>query len=80
MKLHNLGEGNFRTAPLWGLGHNLEVLTRHNRAILFMHDGGSTSLDAAIARHNGDSAASKAAYNALSAQDQADVDAFVKTL
>jgi chitodextrinase len=80
MKLWDLGQGTFRTAPLWGLGHNIELLTRHNRAVLFMHDGASTSVDAAVQRHNSSGATVKAAYNALSASDRADIEAFVKTL
>ncbi len=80
MKLWDLGEGSFRTAPLWGLGHNLDLLRRNNREALFMHDGGSTSIEDAISRHGSSGSASRGNYNGLSASDKDAVIDFVKTL
>lgn len=80
MKAWDLGEGSFRTAPLWGLGHNLDLLSRNNRAALFMHDGGSTSIDDAINRHNGSGASAKANYSSLSGADKQAIVDFVRTL
>ena len=48
MKVWNVNGGSFRTAPLWGLGHNIDLLIRNGRAIRYMHDGSATSVDAAI--------------------------------
>ena len=80
MKVWNVNGGNFRTPPLWGLGHNLEVLRRNGRAVLFLHDGSATSIDAAIQKHTGDAAASKNSYNALTPQQRENVVKFVETL
>ena len=80
MKTWDLGEGEFRTAPLWGLRHNLDLLRRNNRATLFMHDGGSTSIEDAIARHRGTADNVRQQYNALSGSDKQAVVDFVKSL
>ena len=80
MKTWDLGTGAFRTAPLWGLGHNIELLNRHGRALLFMHDGSATSVDAAVQGHNGDAGNVKAAYNALSDEEKQTIVNFVRTL
>ncbi len=80
MKVWNVNGGNFRTAPLWGLGHNLEILRRNGRAELYMHDGSATSIDAAIQKHTGDAAAARASYNALTPQQRENVVKFVETL
>ena len=72
--LHNIGTGDgigntgdsvattnlLRTAPLWGLHHRTK----------FMHDGASTSIEAAIARHGGQASASRSAFNALGSSDR----------
>jgi len=80
MKIHDLGKGPFRTAPLWGLGHNLHLLERNDRATLFMHDGSATTIGQAIMAHGGEAASVTATYNGLSATDKSAVQAFVKTL
>ena len=80
MKLWNLGEGDFRTAPLWGLGQNIKLLGHNGRQVLYMHDGGSTSVSDAIGRHGGSGASSRSAYNGLSGTQKAQVDAFVNSL
>ena len=72
--LHNIGSGDgignkgdsvattmlLRTAPLWGLHHRTK----------FMHDGASTTIEAAIARHGGQASAARSAFNALSTSDR----------
>lgn len=80
MKVWNVNGGSFRTAPLWGLWHNLKVLNRNGRAVRFMHDGSATSIDAAIQKHTGDGATVRGAYNALSATDRANLVKFVESL
>ena len=77
MKLWNLGEGNFRTAPLWGLGHNIRLLEQNGRAVLFMHDGASSSINQAVQRHGGSAASSRSAYNS---GNSAAIDAYVRSL
>jgi|GEM_PF-875918 len=68
--LHDLGEGYFRTAPLWGIGLSAYVRSGNNATNSLMHDGASTTFDAAIARHNGEAATAKANYNAASAANK----------
>jgi CxxC motif-containing protein (DUF1111 family) len=59
-----------RTAPLWGM---------HSRNKL-LHDGRTVDPAAAIAAHDGQGAASAAAFNALTAAQKADLVNFLKTL
>lgn len=80
MKVWDLGEGEFRTAPLWGIGQNIQLLERNGYDMLYMHDGASASVADAISRHGGDAEASRAAYNSLSASEQQAVRAFVTSL
>ena len=77
MKLWDLGEGNFRTAPLWGLGQNIKLLNHNGRELLFMHDGASKSVNEAVQRHGGSAASSRSRYNS---GNSADIDAFVRSL
>jgi CxxC motif-containing protein (DUF1111 family) len=64
----------WRTAPLWGLRVAAEFLGGET---FFLHDGRTTDLHTAITLHGGESAASRDAYLALSAEDQAALRAFV---
>ena len=80
MKIWNLGSGNYRTAPLWGLSHNIELLARNGRNLLFMHDGSANNIEAAIQGHNGEAANIKASYNALDATQKQAIVNFVRTL
>ncbi|CAM2005500.1 di-heme oxidoredictase family protein [Acanthopleuribacter pedis] len=80
MKTWDLGEGPFRTAPLWGLGHNIRLLNQNGRDLLLMHDGGAGSVAEAIGQHGGDAAAARAAFNALSAGDKQNLINFVRSL
>ena len=79
---HNIGTGDgipgppgtensFRTAPLWGL---------RAASSMFMHDGLSFTLNDAIQRHGGQATSAKNAFNALSANDRAEVIAFLNSL
>jgi len=68
-----LAEANpaeFRTEPLMGLR------VKHD----FMHDGRDTTLDAAIRSHGGEAAGARDAFLGLSADAQAALIAFLKTL
>ena len=80
MKFWNVNGDRFRTAPLWGLGHNLDLLRRNGRAALFMHDGSATSIEEAIQKHDGDAANSRSAYNSLSGAQKTNLRNFVKSL
>ena len=80
MKNWNMNGGSFRTPPLWGLGHNIELLERNGRALLFMHDGAATSVDEAIQQHSADGAVVRSRYNALSSADREAIIKFVRTL
>ena len=33
MKTHNVADGNYRTAPLWGLGRNIQMLENNNKIV-----------------------------------------------
>ena len=90
----NLGEGaasgaEWRTPPLWGIGlgpcvtggvegpHQQEVCTPHES---YLHDGRARTLDEAIRWHGGEGAASRDAFTALSAEQQAQLIRFLQTL
>lgn len=60
----------WRTAPLWGAALNAP----------YMHDGRAGTLLEAIDTHGGEATGVLAAFNALSAAQQADVIAFLETL
>lgn len=80
MKLHAVNGGQFRTPPLWGLGRNIELLERNDKAVLFMHDGSASSIEEAILKHDGEAALSRDKFNALSEQQQSALKMFLKTL
>ncbi|GLS28044.1 di-heme oxidoredictase family protein [Marinibactrum halimedae] len=53
MKLWDVGTGGkFRTAPLWGIGQNIEMLERMGMNQLYLHDGRATTLESAISAHS----------------------------
>lgn len=60
----------FRTPPLWGISETGP----------WMHDGLAFSLEESIARHAGEAEASRAAYEALSAEDRAALLEFLRSL
>ncbi|WP_048688998.1 di-heme oxidoredictase family protein [Catenovulum maritimum] len=93
MLLHDLGEGladnlaegsasgaEWRTAPLWGLGHAADVMVRDDKAndsvslsqsaddinrVGYLHDGRARTIEEAILWHGGEAQASTDAYKAL---------------
>ena len=75
MKLWDVGTGgSFRTAPLWGIGQNRDLLIRNGRAELYMHDGRATSLGAAIDAHGNGS------VQGMSGAQRANIIKFLETL
>ncbi len=65
----NASMRQFRTPPLWGLSETAP----------YLHDGRSYSIEDAIARHEGEAAASQAAYQALAPADRAALLAFLQS-
>lgn len=59
----------FRTPPLWGLGQSAP----------YMHDGRSFTVEDAIARHDAEGAASRRAFEELTAAERATVLAFLES-
>ena len=82
--LHDLGEGEYRTAPLWGLGlsgyvrYGDDVNGNGNYAL--MHDGLSTSLEQAIARHANAADSSRMAFEQLSSNEKSALLNYLKAL
>jgi CxxC motif-containing protein (DUF1111 family) len=79
--LHDVGTGDgipqgaasasqLRTPPLWGLASSST----------FLHDGRTSSLDAAIAAHAGEAKAARALYLALDPEQRASLHAFLRSL
>jgi CxxC motif-containing protein (DUF1111 family) len=67
----------WRTPPLWGLG----LAERFQGGTpYYLHDGRATALPDAIRFHGGEAAASRAAFDRLSAQEQAHLITFLKSL
>jgi len=78
----NMGEGNatgseWRTPPLWSIGLTPGV-SRTGEA--YLHDGRARTLDEAILWHDGEGAASREAFRAMSVSDRAALIAFLKSL
>jgi CxxC motif-containing protein (DUF1111 family) len=87
--LHDMGEelsdqrpsfeaaGNeWRTPPLWGLGH-YGVVNGHDR---LLHDGRARGVAEAILWHGGEGEAARRAFTALPLADRLDLIAFVESL
>ncbi len=88
--LHDMGaelddgytEGNatspeWRTAPLWGIG----IAERaQGGTSFFLHDGRARTLQEAISFHGGEGSRSRAAFNALSPQQQERVLSYLRSL
>ncbi len=77
----NLPEGNatgaeWRTAPLWNIGYTAGV----SGGEAYLHDGRARTLKEAILWHGGEAAASTTKFKTLSADDQAAVIKFLKSL
>lgn len=67
----------WRTTPLWGLGLSADF---QGGQAFFMHDGRALTLTDAIGLHGGEGSASRAAFQALSAEDRDRVLAFLRSL
>ncbi len=67
----------WRTTPLWGVGLSAEF---QGGQAFFMHDGRALTLTEAIGLHGGEGSASRAAFQALSAEDKDRVLAFLRSL
>ncbi|MEE2896345.1 MAG: di-heme oxidoredictase family protein [Planctomycetota bacterium] len=80
MKLHQVTERPIRTPPLWGLGRNIDLLERHGRPLLFMHDGRASTLLDAIQSHAGEASGSRAAFQSMDPADREAVIAFLRSL
>ncbi len=96
----NYGEGTasgaeWRTAPLWGLGHAVSVMLADQKAndaislrrdandinrIGFLHDGRARTIEEAILWHGGEALAARQAFEALSPQVKAQILAFLNSL
>ncbi len=80
MKVHTVTDAPYRTPPLWGLGRNINILEKNNKAILYMHDGSATTLDGAIQAHGGEASGVRGAYNELGTAQKENLIKFLKTL
>ncbi len=69
-------DSEWRTPPLWGIGL-LETVSGHTT---LLHDGRARGYEEAILWHDGEAAASAAAYRALSADDRSAVVRFLESL
>ena len=82
--LHDLGESEYRTAPLWGLG--LSGYVRYgdddagNGTYALMHDGLATTIEQSIARHGSSAQTSRAAFNQLTRSEQTAIIDYLKAL
>lgn len=87
--LHDMGDGlgdsrpsfeaagnEWRTPPLWGLGH-YKTVNGHDR---LLHDGRARGVAEAILWHGGEAAAAKEGFILSPATDRADLIAFVESL
>lgn len=72
-----LAEGaEWRTPPLWGLRYNVTV-NGHDR---LLHDGRARGTAEAILWHGGEAEAARDAFRAMTAQERAELIAFVESL
>ncbi|NVN80565.1 MULTISPECIES: di-heme oxidoredictase family protein [unclassified Vibrio] len=78
--LHDLGEGQFRTAPLWGIGLTGYVQSGNTNALTLMHDGQAASVEAVMQRHNGDAADQSSAYFSATPQQREQLIAYLMAL
>lgn len=96
----NLGEGTasgaeWRTAPLWGLGHSASVMLADQKAndtislrrdsndgnrIGFLHDGRARTIEEAILWHGGEALNAKRAFDALTTAEKAELLKFLNSL
>ena len=77
----DLGEGDttgaeWRTAPLWGLGHTAAVSEVQG----YLHDGRARTVEEAIRWHGGEASSARAAFEALDAVPRAQLLRFLGSL
>ena len=77
----NMGEelasgSEWRTAPLWNIGHTDEV----SGGEAYLHDGRARSIEEAILWHGGEAEASKEAFRTMSAYNRNALVQFIKSL
>ena len=77
----DLGEGDatgaeWRTAPLWGLGHTEAVSEVQG----YLHDGRARTVEEAIRWHGGEASSARAAFEALDAAERAQLLRFLGSL
>ena len=78
MRTHDIGTGgSFRTAPLWGIGTNMEL---PGASMAFLHDGRASSVSAAINAHGGEASQVMSQYNSLSGEERSNIVKFIETL
>jgi CxxC motif-containing protein (DUF1111 family) len=65
-----VGGRAFRTAPLWGI----------SRSAPYFHDGLAETLEAAVLRHDGEAASSRARYSRADAAERAALLSFLRSL
>jgi CxxC motif-containing protein (DUF1111 family) len=66
----------WRTPPLWGLGL-YRTVSGHQR---LLHDGRADGVAQAVLWHDGEGAAARAAFEAFTAEERAQLVAFVESL
>jgi CxxC motif-containing protein (DUF1111 family) len=87
--LHDMGQGladgrpdflasgsEWRTAPLWGIGHMQEV----SGFVAYLHDGRARSIDEAILWHGGEAQAARESFRSMDAANRAALIAFLNSL
>lgn len=67
----------WRTSPLWGLGLASDA---QGGSLFLMHDGRARSIEEAIQFHGGEGSNSRAAYNALLAEEKDQLISFLESL
>jgi CxxC motif-containing protein (DUF1111 family) len=95
-----LGQGSatgaeWRTAPLWGLGHTVNVMVGDDKAndevslsqpkddidrIGYLHDGRARTVEEAILWHGGEAQPAKEAYGGLTSQQKTQLLEFLQSL
>lgn len=76
MSMFEAEAGEWRTAPLWGLGLHKVM----NPDAGFLHDGRATTIEQAILWHGGEAQASREAFSSLAAGDRAILLEFLNSL
>lgn len=70
----------WRTSPLWGIGYTEYVAASKNVPVGYLHDSRARTLTEAILWHDGEAAASRRRFEALSKADRDALLAFLRSL